>query len=253
MTRRLPMVLAFLLAAPVLARSAATLEDLQALAVQKSWAELLERAEELPPTKRSDTWRTLVTEAATAEVESATPPDDKDPFAATRKARTLGQRYAFVAKAPGFSSARDARGLKDLERCLESKKSGCIDTYQELAGDASTETTLQAARLVKRGHFAYVAMPLFAAAVRGGKEAGACKDEALAEAVLAALDLPSTDARAGDARKVVFDWCWSALGTRLKTATVGASSYFLANTCQSMRARKALTELQDDLCRDEGL
>ncbi|WP_241758004.1 hypothetical protein [Myxococcus landrumensis] len=253
MTRRLAMVLASLLAAPVLARPAATLEDLRALAAQKSWAELLERAEELPPAARSDTWRTLVTEAATAAVESATAPDDKDPFAVARKAHALRQRYAFLAKAPGFSSARDARGLKDLERCLESKKSDCIDTYRELAADASTETTLQAARLVKRGHFAYVAMPLFAAAVRGGKEAGACKDEALAEAVLAALDLPTTDARAGDARKVGFEWCWSALGARLKTATVGASAYFLANTCVPMRARKALTELQDDLCKDAGL
>ncbi|WP_237077295.1 hypothetical protein [Myxococcus xanthus] len=253
MTRRLPMVLAYLLAAPVLARPAATLEDLRALAVQKSWAELLERAEEVPPAARTDTWRALVTEAATAEVESAMAPDDKDPFATARKARALGQRYAFLAKAPGFASARDARGLKDLERCLELERSGCIDTYRELTGDASAETTLQAARLVKRGHFAYVAMPLFASAVRGGKEAGACKDEALAEAVLAALDLPSTDARAGDARKVAFEWCWSALGARLKSATVGASSYFLANTCQPMRARKALTDLQDDLCKDEGL
>ncbi|QDE94160.1 hypothetical protein BHS06_19665 [Myxococcus xanthus] len=247
------MVLAYLLAAPVLARPAATLEDLRALAVQKSWAELLERAEDIPPASRTDTWRALVTEAATAEVESAMAPDDKDPFATARKARALGQRYSFLAKAPGFSSARDARGLKDLERCLELERSGCIDTYRELTGDASAETTLQAARLVKRGRFAYVAMPLFASAVRGGKEAGACKDEALAEAVLAALDLPATDSRAGDARKVAFEWCWSALGARLKSATVGASSYFLANTCQPMRARKALTELQDDLCKDEGL
>ncbi|MCE9672608.1 hypothetical protein LY474_32850 [Myxococcus stipitatus] len=253
MTRRLPMVLAYLLSASVLARPTATLEDLRALAVQKSWVELLERAEEIPPASRSDTWRALVTEAATAEVESATALDDKDPFATVRKARALGQRYAFLAKAPGFSSARDARGLKDLERCLKSERSGCMDTYRELAGDASTETTLQAARLVKRGHFAYVAMPLFASAMRGGKETGACKDEELAEAVLAALDLPATDARAGDARKVAFDWCWPALGARLKAATVGASSYFLANTCQPMRTRNALTELQDDLCRDGGL
>ncbi|AGC47412.1 hypothetical protein MYSTI_06139 [Myxococcus stipitatus DSM 14675] len=247
------MVLASLLATPVMARPAATLEDLRALAAQKSWAELLERAEDLPPAKRSDTWRTLVTEAATAEVEAATAPDDKDPFAVARKARALGQRYEFLAKAPGFSSARDARGLKELERCLESEKSGCVDTYRELARDAGSETMLQAARLVKRSHFAYIAMPLFAAAVREGKAAGACKDEALAEAVLAALDLPSTDARAGDARKVGFEWCWSALGARLKAATVGASSYFLTNTCVPMRARKALTELQDDLCEDAGL
>nr|WP_254623571.1 hypothetical protein [Myxococcus sp. CA033] len=192
------MVLAYLLSASVLARPAATLEDLRGLAVQKSWAELLERAEALPPTTRSDTWRALVTEAATAEVESATVLDDKDPFAMARKARALGQRYAFLATAPGFLSARDARGLKDLERCLALERSGCIDTYRELAGDASAETMLQAARLVKRGHFAYVAMPLFASAVRGGKEAGACKDEALAEAVLAARDLPAPDARAGD-------------------------------------------------------
>ncbi|MCY1033920.1 hypothetical protein OV207_20875 [Corallococcus sp. BB11-1] len=251
MIRRL-VVAACLFAAEAGAREPVTLEELQTLASQKAWAELLERAEGLPAPQRTDAWRALVTDAAAADVE-ALPPDDKEPFAASRRARALGQRYAFLSKAPRFATARDQGARKDLQRCLGLDRRGCIDTFLELTPDMGPEAALQAAHLVKQGHFAYVAMPLFAMAVGGGRDVSACKDAALAEAVIAALGLPKEDPRAVQASKVAFEGCWSALGPKLKAATVGASSYFLANTCQPMRARKALTELQDELCKDEAL
>ncbi|WP_217440931.1 hypothetical protein [Myxococcus sp. CA056] len=234
------------------ARPPATLADLQALASQKAWAELLERAEDVPAATRTDSWRNLVTDAATAAVEAATPTDE-EPFAAARKARTLGQRYAFLAKAAPYTAARDASAVKGLERCLAQEGRDCVETYQQLAVGTGPESALKAARLVRQGRFAYVAMPLFALAVGERKDSGVCKDEALGETVLAALDLPVADARAAEAKKVVFERCWAALGAKLKAATVGGSAYFLENTCQPMRARKALTELQDDLCKDAGL
>ncbi|NRD68140.1 hypothetical protein HRD49_41065 [Corallococcus exiguus] len=251
MIRRL-VVAACLFAADAVAREPVTLEDLQTLASQKAWAELLERAEDLPAPKRTDAWRALVTDAAAADVETLAP-SDKEPFAATQRARALGRRYAFLPKAPRFATARDQGASKDLQRCLERDRRGCIDTFLELTPDMGPEAALQAAHLVKQGHFAYVAMPLFALAVGGGKDVSACKDAALAETVIAALGLPKEDPRAVQATKVAFEGCWSALGPKLKAATVGASSYFLANTCQPMRARKALSELQDDLCKDEEL
>ncbi|RKH66174.1 hypothetical protein D7V93_04765 [Corallococcus llansteffanensis] len=246
------MLLAALCSAEALARAPATLEDLQALGSQKAWAELLERAEDVAPAARSDAWRALVTDAAVAQAAAGTS-DDKDPFAATRKARTLGQRYAFLAQTPRFATARDEVARKDLEHCLDLDRDKCLDTYLELNPDVGSEGALQAARAVRKGHHAYVPMPLFAAAVGGKKDAGACKDDGLAETVVAALGLPATDPRAVSAKKVAFDACWSALGPKLKAAMVGASSYHLANTCQPMRAHKALTEMQEDLCKDEGL
>ncbi|WP_217911875.1 hypothetical protein [Myxococcus sp. AM011] len=250
--KRHAVVMACLVSTVAVAKPPATLADLQTLASQQAWAELLERAEDVPPATRTDAWRGLVTEAATAEVEAVTP-TDKEPFAAARKAHTLGQRYAFLAKAPAYATVRDASAVKGLERCLAKDGRDCVETYQQLAVGTGPESALKAARLVKQGHFAYVAMPLFALAVGERKDSEACKDEALGVTVLAALDLPKDDARAAEARKVAFERCWAALGAKLKAATVGASSYFLENTCQPMRARKALTELQDELCKDAEL
>ncbi|MDC0711591.1 hypothetical protein POL68_24185 [Stigmatella sp. ncwal1] len=251
MTRR-ALVVCFLCAMVAHARPPASLQDLKALASQKAWAELLERAEDLPPADRTGEWRAWVTEAATAAVEAAEP-TRQEPFTASSKARSLSQRYDFLARAPRFAAARDAAARKGLERCLELDRKECLDTYVALTPEVSPDAALEAAHLVRKDHFAYVPMPLFAAAVNGLKDAKACKDEGLAETAIAALGLPTTDPRAADAKKVAFEWCWAALAPKLKAAMVGASSYFLTNACQPMRAKKALTELQDDLCKDDGL
>lgn len=249
MTRGIALA-AVLCSTGALARAPLTLEEFQALGAQKAWVELLERAEDVSPSARTEAWRTLVIEAAVAQTEAGTR-DDKDPFAATRKARTLGQRYAFLAQAPRFLAARDAGAHQNLAHCLDLERERCLDTYLELTPGLAPEAALEAAHLVKKGHFPYVAMPLFAAAVGNKKDAGACADAALAETVIAALGLPPDDPRAASAKKVAFETCWTALGPKLKAAMVGASSYYLANACQPLRARKALTELQDELCRDE--
>jgi hypothetical protein len=244
-------LLAALVSSPALARAPATLEDLQALGEQKSWDELLERAEDVAPASRNDTWRALVTDAAVARTTGA-PSDDKDSFAATRKTRALARRYTFLAQAPRFATARDEGALKDLRRCVDRDSERCLDTYLELNPDVAPQGALEAARVMRRGHFPYVPMPLFALAVGGAKDASACKDDGLAETVIAALGLPKEDPRAASARKVAFESCWSALAPKLKGAMAGASSYFLVNACQSLRSRKALTEFQEDLCKDEG-
>ena len=145
MIRRL-VVVACLCAAEASAWEPVSLEDLQTLASQKAWAELLERAEDLPAPKRTEAWRALVTDASAAEVEAVVP-TDKEPFATSRRAHALGQRYAFLAKAPRFSTAKEQGARKDLQRCLDLDRKGCIDTYLELTPDVGPEAALQAAHL----------------------------------------------------------------------------------------------------------
>ncbi len=87
----------------------------------------------------------------------------------------------------------------------------------------------------------------------GAKDAAACADPDVAEATLDGLDAASDSQSAKAARQIAFDWCYPALAGRLKTSMVGASTSRLENACGPMRERRALTPLQDDLCKDAEL
>ena len=72
------LAVSLLLASLALAKEPASLDDLKALAGHKAWAELLERAEDVAPAARNDTWRELVAQAAAGVVQAVKV--DKDAF-----------------------------------------------------------------------------------------------------------------------------------------------------------------------------
>jgi len=235
-------------AAPVFAGAPWSLADVEAAATAGSWAELLERAEDVPPSARTDRWRTLVSDAAATALEKTAATPDK-PFAVAERARTLAARYAFLEKAPRFSTARSKASLAALEACVKADRDDCLDVLQADLETLSGDGALAAARWVRKGYSPASAMPLVARAVSA--QASACADALTSEVVLAALELPDEDTRAPAARKVAFETCWSALSATLKKTQIGASKYRLVNSCKAMRSKRALTELQDDLCKDE--
>ncbi len=85
----------------------ATMEDLQALGTQSAWAELLERAEDVPAAKRTDEWRALVTKAATAVVQA----DDS-------RAAALSSRYPFLASSPAFSKLNGSASVSTTREAV---------------------------------------------------------------------------------------------------------------------------------------
>lgn len=226
-------------------------DDLSALAQQKSWAELLEKAEGTAPAARDDRWRALVAEAATFVTQPARAA--KDPFATAEKADALAERFPFLARHPPFVAARDAAVVAGLERCVQSQDDDCFRRFAPFETTLAPAGSLAAGKVFRRGgFFAWRPIALFARAV-GAKDAPACADPDVAEAALAALDTPEGSEAAVAARQVAFDWCFAALKAPLQASMRGAGPLRLANACGPMRARKALTALQDDLCRDVGL
>ncbi|MDP1917518.1 MAG: hypothetical protein Q8L14_14855 [Myxococcales bacterium] len=235
------LLLSMLLALPAFAGTA-TLEDLEALAGQSAWVELLERAEDVPPAKRNDAWRGLVTKAATAVVQT----DES-------RAQALSTRYGFLAKEPGFSKLQGTASVATLEKCLrrddlKDALTECVSTFRKT--NPKADALVEAARLLRKQWNPAAPVELYADAAASAKET--CSDAGLSESVLAALELPRDATRAAAARKLAFETCWTALAPAMKQAMVHASSYLLKNACEPLRAKKALTEMQDELCRDEA-
>lgn len=238
-----------LVAAAAFAKEPATLDDLKTLAQHKAYPELLERAEDVAPAARTEVWRDLIATAAAGAVQGA--PIAKDPFGQAGKADALLARFSFLEKREGFATARDEAVLSGLRRCIEADDAQCFTRFAPYEKTLGSAGSLKAGKMLRRyGSVPYRPMALFAKAV-GAKDAAACKDSDVADAVVAALGLPTEDAAAIAARQVAFDWCWAALQPRLKTAMVGAQSVWLQNSCQGMRAKKALTQMQEELCKDE--
>lgn len=240
-----PVILAVVLAMPAWAGAPANMDDLQAMATSGAWSELLERAEDVPAAKRAQLWKDLVTSAATAVVQA----DDS-------RAAVLAARYPFLSTNAAFAKAHGQAALSAYEKCLRADHEGrdvvldCEGGLRKAAPNPKPELLVQAAKALRREFNPAAAVDLYAQAVAGSKDV--CGDAGLQESVLAALELPSDTPRAKTGRALAFETCWAALAPAVKSAMVHASSYLRANACGPLRAKKALTEMQDELCRDDG-
>ncbi len=235
-------LLVMCLAAPAFADGKASFEDLQAMAKDGSWDELLEHAEDVPAAKRTDEWRALVTKAATNVVER----DES-------RASTLSARYGFLTKDPAFAKTGGGATVSVLEKCLRDERlrdplGDCVTAFRKSKPNA--DTLAAGAKVIRKSWNPAAPLDLWSDAVSGNKDL--CKDESLKESVVAGLELPKDEKRAGLARTLAFETCWSSLQPVMKEKLVGASSSLLANSCSALRAKKALTELQTELCKDEG-
>jgi hypothetical protein len=231
-----------------LAKEPATQAELDALAARAAYAELLERAEDVSAGSRLDPWRSVVTKAAVAVVSHRSA---GAPFVDAAKAETLRERYRFLADQPAFITARDEAVVAGAEACVkETEDAPCWKTLASFEKTLGAGGSLALGKLLQKSGFrAGRVMPVFARTVTS-KDAPACRDPDVQAVTVDALELPV--AEAATARSVAFELCWTAMMPKLKAAMVGASSYRLQNACKAMREKKALTEMQADLCTDEG-
>ncbi len=228
----------------------ATLSDLETLAERGAHLELLERAEEVPVSSRTEDWKNLVSTAAVVLLEGKAV--TKDPFARALEADGLSRRHTFLAERQPFLRARDRAALAGARQCLkESDEQPCWKTLAAFEPTLTPAGGLELGRLLrKNGATADRVAVLFARAA--GKDAAVCQDADLQDVLIAALDGPFAGAPATAARTVAFTTCWTAFSDKLKKAMKSASAYRLQNACKPMREKRALTTLQEDLCQDEN-
>ncbi len=242
-------VLCCVLCSAAHAKDAVTLADLKALSEQKAFQELLEKAEGLPAAERTAAWRGLVATAAAGVITSGK--KVKAPFTEASQAEALADRFTFLDDDAAFKAAKDQAVVKGLRDCMaEGSEGPCWDVFAKLEKTLKGPAALEAAKaFVSFGAVKYRPMVLFANGLTQ-KDGPGCADPALLDAVLAAFDLPPDSDGAKAAVRVTFETCWAALGPKRKEWLIGAGDNRFANLCKPLRSKKALSELQGELCKD---
>ncbi|MBK8010527.1 MAG: hypothetical protein IPK13_04210 [Deltaproteobacteria bacterium] len=227
-----------------------TLDNLGAALKDRSYAEILDRALDVPATNRTDAWRSAVAEAAAAVIRKMTPAEKK-PLSVVDRAAELVTRFEFLESAPAFAAARGEVIVAALRRCWDADDQRCLRGLEVHTKTLSGKAALDAAKVLQRGSPAWSAASFIKQAVSGTPDL--CKEALVSKVALSALGTPEDQTFAADARRVAFELCWDDLKPALKAGMVGASNAYLKNACKSMREKKALSELQDEICREEDL
>jgi hypothetical protein len=223
------------------------LDEIKALAAQNAWTEILEKAERVKASDRNADWNNAVTQAAAEGCDGK--PSDRDPLSQVQCAQRLEKRFAFLKVEPSFQKRLKTLVTEGLDDCTSRDFNDCDARMIKLSAQLKADVLVAAgAALLKNGYFKTSPMPLFADAVK--QNASHCFNTALPEVVVASLGMPAGEARAKQARAVAFGACFKALSAPLKAAMVGASDYYLKNACAGLKEKKALSELQIDLCHD---
>ncbi len=155
--------------------------DLQALARSGSWLELLQHAEEVRPTERDDSWKSLLVSAASHSIEADRRADrNREELAVALQA--FLDRYPALRESKDLASLRASVMVDGVDKCTADNSSfePCMWFATAFPGDAVHG---QAAGdvAVKHGH-RVLALKLYRAAADLDARA-VCQDDAALSAV----------------------------------------------------------------------
>jgi hypothetical protein len=247
---RRPNVLWWLLAQAAFAAEPVTLDDVKTLASQGAYAELLEKAERVKPSERTAEWTRAVTRAAAEACDEK--PATGNPLSQVECIGALAKRFAFLKADAAFQKRVETLVVEGVDDCKVRGFDDCDLRVMRMSNQLKSETLMAAAKaLIAGGYLKTAPMPLIADAVK--QNAALCADKTVSDVTLASLELPADSPRAQQAKSLAFGVCYAKLSAALKQAMVGPSDYLLKNACAGLKEKKALSELQADLCHDVGL
>ena len=226
-----------------------TLGDLKALVSQKAYEEAVEHLGDLPPSERNAEWLDVAATAAAGFVGQL--PVEQIVYGI----EAVERAYPQVLTSAKYTKSRGELGLRGYARFLDRAGGGGLEQATRfLDGEpANGGLALGMGKVVLRAFSTkYAAAPFFKRAVTGkAPPSGACKDEDLKTALVSALGLPR-DYDGAAAARAIAEACWSeqkqTIVEQLDGAAAGGSGYVLANTCEILKAKKALTAKQTRIC-----
>jgi hypothetical protein len=231
------------LAAPALAGDELSMQDLQALAAQRGWTELLDRADRVKPSARTADWTRLVTSAATHVVEDIDR-GDSDLRAAEALVAAIPPaeaRYGFLRADKAYLAGK-AKAVARVARACSHGGRGCgalIDALADGVDRFPRGVARQIAVLVTDDTAPAQAVRYWALAAED--DADACKDGRLERAVLGALR-GAGGAQLADAQRAATT-CYAALEIALVGALDAArpSDPFIPHACPVLKAHGTKT------------
>lgn len=241
-----------LLSLQLLATPAWTWAELEKAGAHGSHAEILEHATDIAPTGRHEAWRALVVESAKVVLQRMVPTDERQ-LAVVERGLVLVERYPFLESSPPFTAVRDQATFAALGRCVDDDRGTppCQSVLAPLLARLSGKPALDAAVVMRRRHVPRAVIALVRQAV--GSDRSLCREPLVEESTLAALASPTAGPEAAHARAVAFELCWAALKPAVVRGMISGESYYRHNACGPLRSKDALSELQRELCAEDGL
>ncbi|MBA2540722.1 MAG: hypothetical protein H0V17_13875 [Deltaproteobacteria bacterium] len=231
-----------------------TLADLKTLVSQKSYKEATEHLTDVAPSERTAEWLAVAADAATGYIAGL---NNDDLVKKILEIERVDSEFPMLLKSPKYSKARMEIGLKGFEACFNHPylHKECFEHgIKFIDADAPNgDLALRMAKLVRRntspaaGAAGYFKRAIDAA----GKNLDAvCRDEDLKLVVKTGFNVPSHYEDAKTVRSIAGGACWSQLRkTVLDEYTVaGETSYERRNTCEVLKAQKALSAAQAKAC-----
>jgi hypothetical protein len=235
------------------------LADLETLAKQSAWQELLDHAEDVAPALRNDRWNKLVEDAGTNVLAALD--TEKLTLAALATVDQLTHRYPMLAKSKPFMARRADIGMRAFTRCFEATGEDNEDAdacAQRLGGFAdadpdNADLARRAIALIEKYLHANTssALPLYARLIAGKKGAKDCSSAGAKKAVITSLELEKTDPRVASARDIASRLCWDAMQNELVDALgqPHANPHYFENSCGFLVEKKALGNLMTKRCQ----
>ena len=218
--------------------------DLQALAAQGSWSELLQHATDIKPGARGKAWQRLVRRAATQWL--AAPVIERDPRRAVLLVTQLFDRYPVLQRDRVLRRLRSRFAIKALRACLAHRRwqSWCEQRYRAFVDGDDSGVAFSIGHLVAGTLSPVHAIVYFARGVSGLKPSQAkkqCSTRTVGRAVRACLSLrqqlhPESVALA---RQVAFGTCWPWLRAEV-VRLAGEDENARQNSCEQLLDRKAI-------------
>lgn len=220
-----------------------SMKDLAALAEQGQWIELISKATDVPPSIRTNEWKSLVTQAAKESLGS--PGFDNDPRKTLAYASVLLDKYPHLANETEVMELRAQRSWKAFEECFQARTwaSECNQILKKFisADPKNKDLALKAADIVSKSFSSkHVAIPYFHAALKNSASADTCKQGSLQQAAIGALGLNGPAEEIHMAQEIVFGKCWSSLGQDFVKEITNTDAH-LKNTCAELLKKKVLS------------
>lgn len=233
------------------------LADLDALAKQAAWQELLDHADNIAPSQRTAHWSELVEQAAVGMVSELD--TERLTYTALPAVDELARRYPVLKHSKPFMAKRANVGLRVFTRCFDLAGDSGADAKmcgERLAGFADAdpdnlELARQALGLIEsRIHFRSAApFTIYYRLIRNDKKQ--CSNDGAKWAVIEALALDKSDARVAQARELASTTCWGQMQNQLVDALTTAhdGAHYFENSCGFLVDKKALATLQTNRCK----
>jgi hypothetical protein len=234
-----------------------SMQDLQALAKQKQWNELLDVADRVKPSARTADWTRLVTAAATHVAEQI----ERAGTSGLRQAANLigvvpaaEHKYTFLVTDAGYLDAKGKALQGVVTACGREALRGCGAVVASLA-DGVTHfppgTAKAIALLVANDLTLAESVHFWALAVDDDKDT--CNHGLLARAVVRALRSSSTATQVADAQRTAAT-CYAALEQALVDELVATKDaakqrpLYLVNACPVLKRHGIMTIVKKKKC-----